>query len=234
MALINCPNCGNTISNKALKCPHCGEELHIEAHPEQELQPQQYYPASGKSNNTLLYLIIGILASIIVIGGFILIGFKYYNEVIKAKQELIQVPSLVQDTTAVVYASESECVLAAQAAKTTEENVSQKTESDVQQPIQQKREEYTYTPQVESEYMSEDSFPEDAFTCIIDGPANVRELPNTKSAVMGSIRNGMMATVSHVSGNMYQIHQVVSTDGRKEYSGKVIGYYTHRQNIVIR
>lgn len=222
MALINCPYCGNTVSDKALKCPHCGEELHIEASPEQKSQPQQHYSASSNSSNTLLYVIIGILASIIVIGGFVLFGLKYYNNVIKAEQELNQIPTTVQDTsvldtTAVAYASTKEF----------------DTDANVRQPIQQETEEYTYTPQMESEYSSENPFPYDAFTCIIDGPANVRQQPNTKSAVMGSIRNGMMATVSHVSGNMYKIHEVVSTDGRRAYTGKVIGYYTHRQNLVI-
>lgn len=70
------------------------------------------------------------------------------------------------------------------------------------------------------------------YTCYIDGPANVRQQPNTRSAVMGSIRNRMKATVSYVQGDMWRIHNVYSTDGRKAYSGSVIGYYTHRQNLI--
>ena len=27
MALINCPNCGHKVSNKANTCPKCGQEL---------------------------------------------------------------------------------------------------------------------------------------------------------------------------------------------------------------
>ena len=72
----------------------------------------------------------------------------------------------------------------------------------------------------------------ETYTCYIDGPANVRKQPNTKSAVMGSIRNRMKATVSHVQGDMWRIHNVYSTDGKKAYSGNVIGYYTHRQNLI--
>lgn len=72
----------------------------------------------------------------------------------------------------------------------------------------------------------------ETYTCYIDGPANVRQQPNTKSPVMGSIRNHMRATVSHVRGDMWRIHNVYSTDGKKAYTGSVIGYYTHRQNLI--
>lgn len=68
--------------------------------------------------------------------------------------------------------------------------------------------------------------------CHIDGPANVRQQPNTKSAVMGSIKNGMVATVSHESGNMWKIRQVSNPHGGSAYTGKVIGYYTHKQNLI--
>lgn len=68
--------------------------------------------------------------------------------------------------------------------------------------------------------------------CHIDGPANVRQHPNTKSAVMGSIKNGMVATVSHVQGNMWKIHSVQSPRGGSAYTGHVVGYYTHRQNLI--
>ena len=64
-------------------------------------------------------------------------------------------------------------------------------------------------------------------TCHIDGPANVRQQANTKSAVMGSIKNGMVATVSHASGNMWKIHEVHNPRGGSAYTGKVVGYYTH-------
>lgn len=69
-------------------------------------------------------------------------------------------------------------------------------------------------------------------TCHIDGPANVRQQPNTKSAVMGSIKNGMVATVSQVNGNMWKIHEVHNPRGGSAYTGRVVGYYTHRQNLI--
>lgn len=69
-------------------------------------------------------------------------------------------------------------------------------------------------------------------TCHIDGPANVRQQADTKSAVMGSIKNGMVATVSHASGNMWKIHEVHNPRGGSAYTGKVVGYYTHKQNLV--
>lgn len=69
-------------------------------------------------------------------------------------------------------------------------------------------------------------------SCHIDGPANVRQQPNTKSPVMGSIKNRMVAKVSHISGNMWKIHEVYNPQGGQAYTGKVIGYYTHKQNLI--
>lgn len=68
--------------------------------------------------------------------------------------------------------------------------------------------------------------------CHIDGPANVRQQANTKSAVVGSIKNGMVAEVSQYQGNMYKIHSVYNPYGGSAYTGKVVGYYTHRQNLI--
>lgn len=28
MAIISCPECGNSVSDKAATCPHCGMEIH--------------------------------------------------------------------------------------------------------------------------------------------------------------------------------------------------------------
>lgn len=69
-------------------------------------------------------------------------------------------------------------------------------------------------------------------TCHIDGPANVRQQANTKSPVMGSIKNGMVATVSHAQGNMWKIHEVHNPRGGSAYTVKAVGYYTHKQNLV--
>lgn len=69
-------------------------------------------------------------------------------------------------------------------------------------------------------------------TCRIDGPANVRQSPSGSSKVMGSIRNGCIAEVSHAAGDWWYIHNVYSKDNRSAYSGYAIGYYTHRQNLI--
>ena len=68
--------------------------------------------------------------------------------------------------------------------------------------------------------------------CHIDGPANVRQQPDTKSAVMGSIKNGMVAIVSHTSGNIWKIHAVYNPNGGQAYTGNIVGYYTHKQNLI--
>ena len=39
MALINCPECGRLISDKASKCPHCG-------------MPAEYFSNAGKGGNS--------------------------------------------------------------------------------------------------------------------------------------------------------------------------------------
>ncbi len=69
-------------------------------------------------------------------------------------------------------------------------------------------------------------------TCRIDGPANVRQSASGSSKVMGSIRNGSIAEVSHASGDWWYIHNVYSRNGGSAYTGYAIGYYTHRQNLI--
>lgn len=50
MALINCPNCGKTISDKAAKCPHCGKVMKLEKpqveEPAADPQPQPQFSSA--------------------------------------------------------------------------------------------------------------------------------------------------------------------------------------------
>ncbi len=68
MALIKCPKCGHTISDKAKQCPKCG---HIIAHNNgvpQNNMPQDDTPSSNKTNAAVLaVLIICILALAVII-----------------------------------------------------------------------------------------------------------------------------------------------------------------------
>ncbi len=50
MALIQCPSCGNQISNKAATCPYCGQPLEPINMPQQQRQT--------KNNNTLIIVLV--------------------------------------------------------------------------------------------------------------------------------------------------------------------------------
>lgn len=60
MALINCPHCGNTISNKALHCPHCGAPIAAQQYHQPNVMPEQ-----KKNSSFLPWLLVGILATIL-------------------------------------------------------------------------------------------------------------------------------------------------------------------------
>lgn len=58
MPMINCPECGKQISDKADKCPNCGYPLHISTTPQTQQMPQQ---ESKKKGNLGLDILIAIL-----------------------------------------------------------------------------------------------------------------------------------------------------------------------------
>lgn len=76
MALIDCPKCGKTISDRAVKCPHCGADPKstVQASAQTPAQapqrPQQSdAPVSKRKSGKTLSLILFILLGLAVIGG---------------------------------------------------------------------------------------------------------------------------------------------------------------------
>lgn len=67
MALIKCPECGNTISDKAKSCPHCGVDPNLAPEPKPvETTPRQQVPSEPqKRNRKTLWMI---LVPLILIG----------------------------------------------------------------------------------------------------------------------------------------------------------------------
>lgn len=65
MALINCPECSQLVSDKAPKCPHCGIPLAIEAESEAANSPNEGRKTSGKKNR-ILPIIIPVIAVLII------------------------------------------------------------------------------------------------------------------------------------------------------------------------
>ena len=75
MALINCPNCGSTISDTAKHCPKCGIDLKARA--------------SRERNKTALYALFAVLgALILIVGGTI--AYSDYSEKKAAEEARIQ------------------------------------------------------------------------------------------------------------------------------------------------
>ncbi len=87
MALINCPACGNMISDKASICPKCGYQL---SHSTYRNDCNNGTPVSnpGNSNrnpNQWLYAIIAFLATLLLVCG---IAFFFYHRSIEDKEGL--------------------------------------------------------------------------------------------------------------------------------------------------
>ena len=92
MALIRCRECGQVISDKAVKCPRCGcpsmsEQTHLEPYdtPSNTGGYQGGYQRGGGSsnNNNWLYAIIAVLLAVIAGGAFL-----WYN--LEKKEKKIQ------------------------------------------------------------------------------------------------------------------------------------------------
>ena len=77
MALIKCPECGGTVSDKATKCPHCGYNFQTEPTVEQpepeQNEPEKVEPENNKSGLRTTTLIIAVSVVILLIVGLILL-----------------------------------------------------------------------------------------------------------------------------------------------------------------
>lgn len=82
MPIINCPDCGKPVSDKAKVCIHCGRPLSSAQHPinprNQYQQSPLPYGGAAQSNNNLLKGIIVVLA-VAVVAISVVIGIMLYN-----------------------------------------------------------------------------------------------------------------------------------------------------------
>lgn len=74
MALIDCPKCGQTISDRAVKCPHCGadfESISPTATNTSPIPPQSGKTDRQKKNGKTLRLFLFILLGLVIVGGVV-------------------------------------------------------------------------------------------------------------------------------------------------------------------
>lgn len=80
MALIDCPKCGQTISDRATKCPHCGADFKstVPTSTNNSQAPQQSGKTNQKKKNgKTLRLFLFIMLGLIVVGG---VGYYFYGD----------------------------------------------------------------------------------------------------------------------------------------------------------
>lgn len=87
MALINCPHCNNQISDKASKCPRCGNNIEseglIKSYDSQITSSQENSPTEIKKKGISLgILIVSIIVALIIgiIGGYLLFSDDSGND----------------------------------------------------------------------------------------------------------------------------------------------------------
>lgn len=78
MALINCPQCGKQVSDKALKCPHCGLDMSVPYEP-QKPQPQKVEENTKKPRKVLPIFLTGMGCMALVVFLLWLFVFKDNN-----------------------------------------------------------------------------------------------------------------------------------------------------------
>ncbi len=113
MALIKCPECGNTVSDKAEACPNCGfpitnekyEDNHIENANETKNTNQN---ANTKKTRKKMFVFLIILLAIIAISSFLIVFFisksnndqdiiRYYNEIIKIQEKVVKARMILEE-----------------------------------------------------------------------------------------------------------------------------------------
>lgn len=80
MALIDCPKCEQTISDRAVKCPHCGANFKSftpTSKNNSPIPPQSGKTDRQKKNGKTLRLFLFILLGLVVVGG---IGYYFYED----------------------------------------------------------------------------------------------------------------------------------------------------------
>lgn len=74
MALIPCPICGQMISDKALRCPKCGEPMHP-----QQTSPEEPKKPKNKNGTTIAIIIASVVLFIGLIAVIVAIQEKRYD-----------------------------------------------------------------------------------------------------------------------------------------------------------
>ena len=107
MALTKCKNCGRTISDKALYCPHCGynpkealnskEAVEIPSIESEEEQVNIIDENGQQANKVLLMLVITLIIIAIGLGGY-LIGGGQFQRADSASSDSTAIDSLTVDT----------------------------------------------------------------------------------------------------------------------------------------
>ncbi len=81
MALVICVDCGKEISDRAIKCPHCGFKTSQKSSLESQLEEViDNRDESRRSNKKLVIVLTGIILTLIILGIIILIAFGKYIE----------------------------------------------------------------------------------------------------------------------------------------------------------
>ena len=72
MAIIKCSECGHEVSDRASACPNCGCPIASEQPEAQNdvIEAEPVYYEEEEATNKWLYVIIGVLVAIIIMGGF--------------------------------------------------------------------------------------------------------------------------------------------------------------------
>jgi len=88
MALINCPKCGQAISDKATKCPKCGYSLQKEEVIDIAAEPQKEETLKSSGNKKIKRVVVFGIISVLIIAAIVgIIGVtKVVNEKKKAEE----------------------------------------------------------------------------------------------------------------------------------------------------
>ncbi len=164
MALITCPECGNSVSDRAESCPHCGNPINQSYRPQQ--QPQ-YYP-SNNNNGQSNWLVPALIAAVVALAA--ILGFIAYNNSKSSDNSL---------TSASGYAS-VEPSQSTMFAEQPQQAAAEQNEGSLTHP----------KAQVDTRYRDPSSLVRYCISTINYGYVNVRRRPTTKSGVVKVLYDG--------------------------------------------
>lgn len=98
MALIKCPECGKEVSDKAVRCPHCGlplDEVHTTTHEDSINDAGLSQQKKEKKRLPLWTFVLIIMGSLLLIGGIIFLCFSKKSANSASKQEIV-IPNITE------------------------------------------------------------------------------------------------------------------------------------------